>query len=92
MTRNREYFSQLEEKDLDVHIGLGDNGKYATKGVGIVSFERESRSFLHLNDVFYVPGLKKNLVSIATLEDKQYDVIFSRGRAYLKHLPSRSMN
>eukprot|EP00253_Pinus_taeda_P012830 PITA_12830 len=91
MTGNKEYFSQLEEKDLQVHIELGDNDKYANKGVGTVNFERESGSSLHLRDVLYVPWLKKNLVLVATLNDKEYDVIFNRGKAYLKHLASGSV-
>jgi hypothetical protein len=31
---------------------------------------------LHLEEVLYVPGLKKNLLSVATLEDKGYWMIF----------------
>jgi len=86
MTGNRVYFSQLKEKDMQFQIELGDDGKYTSRGVGTVSFDRESGSPLHLNDVLYVPGLKKNLVSVATLEDKGYDVIFNRGKAFLTHL------
>jgi hypothetical protein len=33
----------------------------------------------------HVPGLKKNLVSVAMLEDRGYDVFFSSGKAYLRH-------
>eukprot|EP00253_Pinus_taeda_P001804 PITA_01804 len=87
MIGNREYFSQLDEKDMQVNIELGDNGKYATKGISTISFENS----LHLKDVLYVLGLKKNQVSIAVLEDKGYDVIFSRGKAYLKQLASGTM-
>eukprot|EP00253_Pinus_taeda_P034531 PITA_34531 len=79
MSGNREFLSQLEEKDLQVHIELGDNGEYATKGVGTVGFERDFGSTLHLKDVLYVPRLKKNLVSVAILEDKGYDVVFNKG-------------
>ena len=31
-------------------------------------------------------GLKKNLVFVVVLEDKGYDVVFSRGKAYMKHV------
>ena len=82
MTENKEYFSQLKEKDMHFDIELGDDGKYLTRGVSTISFERDSGSSFHLRDVLYVLGLKKNLVSVATLEDKGYDVIFSRGKAY----------
>jgi len=88
MIGNMKYFRQLKGKYTQFHIELGDDGKYASKGVGIVSFERDSRSPLHLRDVIYVLRQKKNLVSIATLEVKGYDVIFSRGKAYPRHLAS----
>jgi hypothetical protein len=31
----------------------------------------------------HVPGLKKNLVLVAMLEDIGYDVVFSGGKSYL---------
>eukprot|EP00253_Pinus_taeda_P036139 PITA_36139 len=34
----------------------------------------------------YVPGLKKNLVSVRMLEDKGYDVVFSKGKVFLRHI------
>jgi len=86
MTGNTKYFRQLTQKHMQFQIELGDDGKYASKGVGIVGFEREFESPLHHRDVLCVPRLKKNLVSVATLEDKVYDVIFSRGKANPKHL------
>jgi hypothetical protein len=33
----------------------------------------------------HVPGLKKNILSIAMLEDRGYDVVFSSGKSYLRH-------
>jgi hypothetical protein len=33
----------------------------------------------------HVPGLKKNLVSVAMLEDRGYDVVFSDGKDFLRH-------
>ena len=36
--------------------------------------------------VKYVPGLKKNLVLVAMLEDKGYDVVFSKGKVFLRHI------
>ena len=42
-----------------------------------------------MTDVKYVPGLKKNLVSIAMLEDKGYDVVFNKGKVFLRHVTTR---
>jgi len=54
--------------------------------VGTVTFQREHGAPLTLTDVMYVPGLKKNLVSVAMLEDKGYDVVFSKGKVFLRHI------
>jgi hypothetical protein len=78
----------LEEKDLQMHIEMGDDGRYSMTDIGTVTFQRESGSPLTLKDVMYVPGLKKNLVSVAMLEDHGYDVIFSKGKAFLHHIAS----
>ena len=39
-----------------------------------------------MTDVKYVPGLKRNLVSIVILEDRGYDVVFSKGKVFLRHI------
>jgi hypothetical protein len=38
---------------------------------------------LHIDEVLYVPWLKKNLLSVVTLEDKGYWVIFKDRKALL---------
>jgi hypothetical protein len=43
----------------------------------------ESRAKLHVDEVLYVPRLKKNLLSVETLEDKGYWVIFKNRKALL---------
>eukprot|EP00253_Pinus_taeda_P023084 PITA_23084 len=42
MTGDRDLFSDLEDKDLGVHIEMGDDGRYSATGIGTISFERES--------------------------------------------------
>ena len=69
-----------------MRIEMGDYGKYCVSSEGTVVFQREHGAPLTLNDVKYVPGLKKNLVSVAMLEDKGYDVVFSKGKAFLRHI------
>lgn len=68
----------MTKKDTQFRIELGDDGRYLSKGVGTIRIEREFGSPLHLKDVLYVPGLKNNLVSVSTLEDKGYEVIFQQ--------------
>eukprot|EP00253_Pinus_taeda_P006047 PITA_06047 len=80
MTDDKNLFGALEKKDLKVHIEMGDDRRYSVAGVGTIAFQREHGAPLTLTDVMYVPGLKKNLVSVAMLEDKGYDIVFSKGK------------
>jgi hypothetical protein len=84
MTGHKNYFNSLSEKEFGFEILLGDDYAYHPKGVGTVRFERESGKPLYLLGVLYVPGLKKNLVSVLALEDKGYEVSFKDRRAYIK--------
>jgi hypothetical protein len=43
---------------------------------------------LKLEEVLYVPGMKRNLVSILALEDKGYNITFSEGRVIAWHKDS----
>ena len=72
MTRYRSPLTNLTEKDSSLHVELGDNAKYAVKGIGSRSFQLDSRD----SHILFVPGLKKNLLSISALEDKGYKVAF----------------
>lgn len=81
MTAVREQFTQFSEKELNLEVELGDNRIVEAVGVGIVSFQRESLPPLKLKEVLYVPGLKKNLVSVSTIEDQGYEVTFRHGQA-----------
>eukprot|EP00253_Pinus_taeda_P030511 PITA_30511 len=89
MIGDRYLFSDLDEKDLGVHIEMGDDGRYSATGIGTISFERESGKPFILKEVMHVPGLKKNLISVAMLEDKGYDVVFSKGKAFLRSKTTR---
>ena len=68
-----------------MHIEMGDDGWYSATGIGTITFQRDSGKPFPLKYVMHVPGLKKNLVSIAMLEDRGYDVVFSDGKAFLRH-------
>ena len=86
MNSKKELFSDLEEKDLDMHIEMGDDGKYSITGLGMITFQMDHGYPLTLKNVMCVLGLQKNLVSVVMLEDRGYDVIFSKGKAFLRHI------
>ena len=86
MTGDKSLFSTLEEKNLKMHIEMGDDERFSVLGVGTVAFQREHGALITLTDVKYVPGLKKNLVSVTMLEEKGYDDVFNKGKAFLRHI------
>ena len=85
MTGNKKFFINLEEKDLQIHIDMGNDVRYNVNKIGRITFQRESSTPLTLKYVMYVPGLKKNLVSVDMFEDCGYGVIFSEGKVFLHH-------
>ena len=68
-----------------MHVELGDGGRYNATGIGTITFQRESGKLILLQDVLHVPRLTKNLISVAMLEDKGYEVVFREGKVFLRH-------
>eukprot|EP00253_Pinus_taeda_P030399 PITA_30399 len=85
-TGYKEVLHNLIEKETNLKIVLGDNMKYPVKGVGNVSLKLNERNTIHLQDVLYVTDLKKNPVSISTMEDKGYKMTFSNGKIFAYEL------
>jgi hypothetical protein len=77
-----EYFTDLTEIG-DLEVVLGDDSMVKVVGIGTVSFQRESLPPMLLRDVLYVTGLKKNVVSVSTVEDRGYEVLFHDGHVLL---------
>jgi hypothetical protein len=68
----KEILLDFKTKSFAEQVELGDDKCYKIKGVGSISFRLQSGARLHVDEVLYVPGLRKNLLSVATLEDKGY--------------------
>ena len=91
MAGYKENLSEVVEKESHLRVVLGDDSNYTVKGFGSTSLQLESNDLLHLNDVLYVPGMKRSIVSISSLEDKGYRVTFVDGNVLAWHKNS-SMN
>jgi hypothetical protein len=85
MTRYREHITDLVEKEYRLHVVLGDNAIYSVKGVGTSSFQVDSDIHLQLSEVLYVPGMKRDLVYVSSLEDKGCNVTLSEGKFLAWH-------
>ena len=75
-SKNMSWFkgviSNLKEKQFACMVEMGDNSKYSIQGVGDTYFQLSSRDILHVDEILYVPNLKKNLLYVSILEDKGF--------------------
>jgi len=72
-----------------MHIEIRDDERYIASRIGTITFQGDSKSHLHLKDVMFVQCLKYNIISVEIFEDHGYDVIFSKGKAFLRHIATR---
>ena len=70
MTGFKESFLKLLEHESPDKVKLGDDYQYPIKGSGESSYKLDSRKYLTMKEVFFVLGLKKNLLSISALDAK----------------------
>ena len=52
-------------------------------GVGNVRFQLEFGALLELDGVIFFPGLKVNLLSVSTLQDVGYCILFKRNHVFI---------
>ena len=83
MTRNKEVLINLIQKDSPHKVKLGDDYQYSIKGGGEAVYHLDSGKRMKMKEVLYVPGLKKNLLSISTLEEKGFRVAFVDGQVLM---------
>jgi hypothetical protein len=76
ITGYKESLSDLVQKDSPHKVKLSDDYQYPIKGVGEASYKLDSRKPMKMTDVLYVPSLKKNFLSISSLDEKGFRICF----------------
>ncbi|KAK9121298.1 hypothetical protein Syun_018915 [Stephania yunnanensis] len=77
MCGERSMFSSLDTA-FTHNVKLGNNHKLVVDGKGVVKITFNGISYV-VNDVYYVPELKNNLLSVGQLQEKGLDVLFKGG-------------
>ena len=62
---------------------LGDDSQYPIKGMGEASYKLDSGNSMKKKYVMYVPRPKKNLLSISTLDKKDFRAAFVDGKVFM---------
>ena len=79
----KESFVKLYEHESPHKVKLGYDYQYPIKGSGESSYKLDSGKSMKMQDVLFVPGLKKNLLSISVLDAKGMRVAFVDGEVLM---------
>jgi hypothetical protein len=69
MEGTQQLFTDFSKKDLDLHVELSTSAKCGVEEFGLVRFQLESRGFVEVVDVLYVPELKMNFLLVFDNEE-----------------------
>jgi hypothetical protein len=83
MTGYEDSLSNLIHKDSPQKVKLGDDYQYPIKGVVEASYKLTSGKPMKMKEFLYVPGLKKNILSISALDKKGFRVAFIDGQVFM---------
>ena len=76
----KDSLSCLVQNESPHKVMLGDDSQYTIKGMRESSYNLDSGKSMKMKDVLYVPVVKKNLISISTLDKKGFRVAFMDGK------------
>ena len=79
---NSDWFEELA--DSSGTVILGNNQKCNIRGIGSIRLRMQDQSVKVLNDVRYIPEVKRNLISLGLLESKGCSFFSSGGRMLVK--------
>ncbi|GAU34012.1 hypothetical protein TSUD_212730 [Trifolium subterraneum] len=83
MTGTREWMHDFNDKFTE-SVKLGDDSKMAVMGKGNVKMNNGGK--LHIiTDVYYIPGLSSNLLSVGQLQQKNLTIVFKHDVCQIVH-------
>lgn len=71
MGGSKSFFSNLN-KDFRTIVSFGDNSTVNVMGKGDVNIRTKKDNIETISNVFYIPDLKNNLLSVGQLQEKGY--------------------
>ena len=73
MCGHKELFTELNDT-ISGEVTFGDSSKTPVKGKGTVTILTKNGDKKYINDVYYIPALKSNIISLGQLVEKGYDI------------------
>ncbi|XP_031264133.1 uncharacterized protein LOC116122419 [Pistacia vera] len=78
MCGDKSAFSDLDETFCN-SVTFGDNSKVSVMGKGSVRIHSKEKSNQIISNVFFVPDLKTNLLSVGQVQEKGYEIFIKDG-------------
>ncbi|KAK1435293.1 hypothetical protein QVD17_01054 [Tagetes erecta] len=78
MTGNRDWFTSLD-KSTTGRVRFGDDSKVDIEGRGAVILKSKNGQQRVLKDVYYIPSLRSNLISLGQLDEAGYKITMQHG-------------
>lgn len=85
----KDWFIELDNA-LKQNVKLGDDRRMAVEGRGKLRLEIDGRTQV-ISDVYYVPGLKNNLLSVGQLQQKGLRIIIENDVCEVWHKQEKKM-
>ena len=73
MTGHKELFTEIDDT-ISGEVTFGDSSKIPVKGKGTISIVSKTGEKKYINDVYYIPALKNNIISLGQLVEKGYNI------------------
>ena len=84
MCGNKSLFYDLDETFRET-VKLGNNSCMSDIGKGDIKFHMKNNTVQTITNVFYVPDLKSNLISMGQLQERGYIIIIQQSRCQIHH-------
>jgi hypothetical protein len=83
MCGHKRIFKEIREVEYG-HVSFGDASKIQVKGQGTVHYLQKGGTEGSIEDVYYIPDLKRNILSMGQLMEKGYSVFIKNRVLQLK--------
>jgi hypothetical protein len=83
MCGHKHLFKEMQKIE-DGHVSFGDASKVKVEGKGRICYLQKDGLIGSIKDVYYVPNLKTNILSLGQLTEKGYSILIKDRILHLK--------